>query len=393
MKHGKVIFRDSLIIIAAVAVILVLALAGYNIYRHPATFRHLTDNSLNASDTEKLKEELFAKPDKKILVAYFSHTGTTKRIAEELSQKAGGDLFEIAVRNDYSNVYTESNREIRKNERPALKNQIDNISDYDIVFVGYPVWWHATPAPVNTFLESYDLSGKLIIPFCTSGESDIDETMPTFLDSCGGLAVYGEKRISGANQLDSWLSELGLNELDTDIADDNNTPTEAPETAIDSNSKVLVAYFSWSGNTEKMAEYISERTGGDLLRIEPLNPYPEDYSECGDVAKAEQDENARPEIANLPDTISEYDTIFIGYPIWWHTAPMIIGTFLESNDLSDVNIYPFTQSASMDEEQFNNSMDFVRENAHGAKVYDGLFTSSSDTEGIAAYLKENGFIE
>lgn len=130
-----------------------------------------------------------------------------------------------------------------------------------------------------------------------------------------------------------------------------------------------------------------------MLRIEPLNPYPEDYSECGDVAKAERDENARPEIANLPDSISEYDTIFIGYPIWWHTAPMIIGTFLESYDLSDVNIYPFTQSASMDEEQFNNSMDFVRENAHGANVYDGLFTRVSDTEGIAAYLKENGFTE
>lgn len=74
----------------------------------------------------------------------------------------------------------------------------------------YPVWWHATPAPVNTFLESYDLTGKLIIPFCTSGESDIDETMPTFLHSCDGLAVYGERRISGVNQLDGWLEELGL---------------------------------------------------------------------------------------------------------------------------------------------------------------------------------------
>lgn len=74
----------------------------------------------------------------------------------------------------------------------------------------YPVWWHATPVPVNTFLESYDLAGKLIIPFCTSGESDIDETMPTFLNSCDGLAVYGERRISGTGQLDGWLSELGV---------------------------------------------------------------------------------------------------------------------------------------------------------------------------------------
>ena len=84
------------------------------------------------------------------------------------------------------------------------------MDDYDIVFVGYPVWWHATPAPVNTFLESYNLKGKLIIPFCTSGESDIDETMPTFLDSCDGLAVYGEKRIAGISEIDNWLQELKI---------------------------------------------------------------------------------------------------------------------------------------------------------------------------------------
>ena len=65
------------------------------------------------------------------------------------------------------------------------------------------------------------------------------------------------------------------------------------------------------------------------------------------MAKAERDENARPEIANLPDSISEYDTVFAGYPIWWHIAPMIIGTFLEKYDLTGVEIYPFSQSASM----------------------------------------------
>ena len=80
--------------------------------------------------------------------------------------------------------------------------------------------------------------------------------------------------------------------------------------------KVLIAYFSWSssGNTEKMATYIQEQTGGDLLKLEPVTPYPTDYSETGDLAKVERDENARPEIADLPDSISEYDTIFVGYP-------------------------------------------------------------------------------
>ncbi len=135
-----------------------------------------------------------------------------------------------------------------------------------------------------------------------------------------------------------------------------------------SDGSVLVAYFSWSGNTQEMAAYIAEETGGDLLEIQPETPYPEDYNECGNVALAERDNNERPAIANLPDSIDQYDTILIGYPIWWHTAPMIIGTFLESYDLTGVDIYPFTQSASMDEEQFQNSMDFLRESADGATV-------------------------
>lgn len=159
--------------------------------------------------------------------------------------------------------------------------------------------------------------------------------------------------------------------------------------------KTLIVYFSWSssGNTEKMTNTIRERTGGDLLKIEPATAYPTDHSECGDVAKAERDWNARPEIANLPDSLDEYDTIFIGYPIWWHTAPMIIGMFLESYDLSGKEIYPFSQSASMDTEQFANSMDFVRTSAKNAAVHDGLFAEASDTDGILSYLTENGFAE
>ena len=164
---------------------------------------------------------------------------------------------------------------------------------------------------------------------------------------------------------------------------------KSAEKGTHDDGKTLVAYFSWSGNTKEMASYIAEQTGGDLYEITPAEDYPEDYNETGDVAKAERDENARPEIANLPDSIDEYDRILIGYPIWWHTAPMIIGTFLESYDLSGVDVYPFTQSASMDTEQFENSIDFVRENADGANIHDGMFVSSSDTEGIDAYLSEN----
>lgn len=111
------------------------------------------------------------------------------------------------------------------------------------------------------------------------------------------------------------------------------------------------------------------------------------------MALGEQDNNERPAIANLPESIDQYDTILVGYPIWWHTAPMIIGTFLESYDLTGVEVYPFTQSASMDTEQFANSIEFVRENAAGASVHDGLFARPSDAAAIDTYLSDNGLTQ
>lgn len=204
--------KKGLIFTIAMLAIIVLAFGGYQIYRYPAMFRSLSDESLSESQVNEMREEILARTDQKILVAYFSYSGTTRNIANTISEKMDADLFEITPQDGYSSVYAESNREIRSNEYPILTNTVENMDEYDIVFVGYPVWWHATPAPVNTFLESYDLTGKLIIPFCTSGGSDIDETMPTFLNSCKGLAVYGERRINGTGQVDGWLSKLGLTE-------------------------------------------------------------------------------------------------------------------------------------------------------------------------------------
>ena len=76
----------------------------------------------------------------------------------------------------------------------------------------------------------------------------------------------------------------------------------------------MVAYFSWSGNTKEIASYIAEQTGGDIFEIQPVTPYPEDYQETGGIAKEKRDNNARPEILNMPEDISDYDTLFIGYP-------------------------------------------------------------------------------
>ena len=206
MKNKKRVITWVVILVIAV-----LLFAGYNLYRYPALFRSLSDQSLDEEAVNTLREEIAANEDKQILVAYFSYSGTTRGVAEALSEKNGADLFEITPQEEYTNVYLQSNHEIRTHARPALAQEVENIDSYDIIMVGYPVWWHATSAPIQSFLESYDLTGKLIIPFCTSGGSDIEETMPTFLDSCSGLAVYGERLISSTTQIDAWLEDLNQN--------------------------------------------------------------------------------------------------------------------------------------------------------------------------------------
>ena len=175
--------------------------------------------------------------------------------------------------------------------------------------------------------------------------------------------------------------------------DPESDPVPEPPAPTPTQGKTLIVYFSWSSNTERMANTIKEQTGGDLLELIPVAAYPADYTACTEVALEERDNNARPAIQNLPASIDEYDTILIGYPIWWHTAPMIIGTFLESYNLTGVDVYPFTQSASMDKTQFNNSMEFVRNCANGATVHDGLFARYSDTNAIVSYLNNNNLIK
>lgn len=201
--------------------------------------------------------------------------------------------------------------------------------------------------------------------------------MILLLSACGQATINGISTDSISSNKSAQLPEIAKTQ---------------PATEKDGR-KALIVYFSWStsGNTEKMATTIKEQIDADIMKIEPAVAYPTDYNECGAVAKIERDENIRPQISNLPESLADYDTIFIGYPIWWHTAPMIIGTFLESYDLSQKDVYPFAQSTSMNTEQFENSMTFVRENAKGATVHYGLFVNPSDKDSIIAYLKENKF--
>lgn len=159
---------------------------------------------------------------------------------------------------------------------------------------------------------------------------------------------------------------------------------QSPESqGNEEDKKSLVVYFSYSGNTEKIANLIAQKTDADTFEIVPVNAYPSDYDECVDLASEEKSQNARPEIKDTISNIDQYDTIYLGYPCWWGTAPMITFTFLESYDMSGKTIIPFTTHGGSG---FGSSVNDVRASASGAAVSENGLTirdskvdSSTDT--------------
>lgn len=117
-------------------------------------------------------------------------------------------------------------------------------------------------------------------------------------------------------------------------------------TPVPESRNILIAYFSWGGTTRRMANQIAEATGGTLFEIEPENPYPTEYGACTDVALAERDSDARPAINGQVENWDDYNVIFIGCPVWWHIAPMIINTFAESYSFKGKLVVPFCTYAS-----------------------------------------------
>lgn len=155
----------------------------------------------------------------KKLVAYFSASGVTASLAKNLAAAIGADLFEIEPEVkytkadlDWTNKKSRSSVEMNdKLSRPAVAKKLGNMSEYDEVFVGFPIWWYIAPTIVNTFLEGYDLAGKTIIPFATSGGSGMGETNEYLANSCkGAKLVEGMvfRRNAGADELKKWAEEV-----------------------------------------------------------------------------------------------------------------------------------------------------------------------------------------
>jgi flavodoxin len=156
----------------------------------------------------------------KILVAYFSWGGNTRGVAGEIHKQADGDVFEIELVKPYSTNYNtcldEAQRDQRASARPELKTHVQNMAQYDVVFLGYPNWWASIPMPIASFLEEYDFSGKMIVPFCSHGGGRLGQSVSaiaklspksTILEA---LSVHYSGGNSLPDDITAWLRKIGL---------------------------------------------------------------------------------------------------------------------------------------------------------------------------------------
>lgn len=188
----------------------------------------------------------------------------------------------------------------------------------------------------------------------------------------GGEPVASESSASEAPASSSEVSSQPASEsAETSAVPEEPASSEEPVASEESNEAggTLIAYFSWSGNTEQMAQTIQAEIGGDLFKIEPAVPYTKDYDTLLDIAQQEQAEDARPELAAQVENWDSYDVIFVGYPNWWSDAPMAVYTFLEAYDFTGKTLIPFNTSASGG---FGRSLSGIEESAAGANILEGL---------------------
>ena len=175
-----------------------------------------TENENSNQNVEENNDE--NTNDKKIAIIYFSATGTTKKIAEYIKNTTNGDLIEIIPKEkytdsdlNYGNDNSRANQEQNDSKaRPEISNNI-NTDNYDIVYLGYPIWWGDVPKIILTFLDNHSLDGKIIIPFCTSGGSSITDSLSTLKNYNKNINWIDGKRFSSStsqNEINSWVNSI-----------------------------------------------------------------------------------------------------------------------------------------------------------------------------------------
>ena len=176
----------------------------------------VTNNKTNVEQNQNSQEN----KNGNVLVVYFSHTGNTENVANFIHEAVGGDIIKLETEEQYTDNYNDlldiAQEEQNDNARPALSTQIDNIDNYDTIFLGYPIWWGDMPMALYTFLDEYDLSGKTIAPFTTSGGSGLSGTPSNIEDEepnatvTEGLSVRDSSSKNSQSAVNEWLSEIGF---------------------------------------------------------------------------------------------------------------------------------------------------------------------------------------
>ncbi len=161
------------------------------------------DTSADTDTTEPLEAD-------KVLIVYYSNTGTTESAAEQIAALTGGTLSKIERAEEYGDLEAEAEAEIQEGEQPEIITDIENLEAYDTIFVGYPIWWDEAPAMISTFLANNDFAGKTIIPFCTSASDDIGNSLHIFEELCPDAVIADGLTVNDATDIEPWLQDLGI---------------------------------------------------------------------------------------------------------------------------------------------------------------------------------------
>lgn len=283
--------------------------------------------------------------------------GNTQYMAYVIQETVGADIFRIEPETPYPTDHDKlvdlAKEEQNDNARPKIKDMIENFDTYENIFVGYPNWWGDMPMILYSFFDEYDFSGKTIIPFNTHGGSGFSDTISTIKELEPNAEVLDGKSIS-RNDIQDAEQEIvdWVNSLDLKQAEEQPDSSAEAQQPTDEAGKTLVVYYSATGNTENVANYIATATNGDLFKLEPTEPYSDadlNWTDDNSRVVREHDNPDERDIALVKSTVEnwdEYDTIFIGYPIWWGIAAWPVNGFIEANDFTGKTVIPFCTSSS-----------------------------------------------
>ena len=198
-----------------------MMLGGCGSSRSQETSSSSEASAETSTSSEGISHAQPAQPEgSKALVAVFSWSGNTLQVAERIHERTDSDLFRIEPATPYTTNYDEvldvAQTEQRNGDMPAIASTVPDWDSYDVVYLGYPVWWYEAPQIIKSFVSQYDFAGKTVAPFCTSGGSRLESTLPEVQELCpgaeflDGITLSGDTVTSHLGEVDSWLDGLGL---------------------------------------------------------------------------------------------------------------------------------------------------------------------------------------